>query len=963
MALHFRCICDLFEQLSPSRKPDERDRIIQLWFHRHNPQILRQGSGALALLSCLFPEKRADRVYGLREVKLEGIIVKAAGLGRTRVSELRHLQESQRIDFASAVERVLAATDDDQESTHSLTIMDVDRTLDRVAAMCPFSAPKLRAMVGELNGDPIDELVQIFRRLHSVEAKWFIRLILKDLRPTELLPTVILSQFHFLMPDLLQIRATLADALELLGGDAIRQMPPCPTPDIQKQLKKSISLVIRPRVGTMIGLQPFQKARSLKHCCQLAGHKEVSVERKYDGEYCQIHVWMVRGEPRITIYSKCGRDSTKDREGLHDTIRQCLGIGTTMCKFKQQCVLAGELLVWNDRMRQIMPFYKIRRYVSREGRQLGCGRDSPPCEDEHLMIMFYDLLILDDLLCVYEPHTVRRRRLWATIHRIPGRADIGHRVKIDLRQVDGATRLGEEMAFTIARGWEGLVVKDCEAPYMSIYSGVQQIKLKKDYIPGLGDSADLLVVGGRYDRKEIWAQREKGISWTTFYLACLINKEAVLHSEVKPIFRMVASVTRPCLSVADLRHLNHYGQLHQIPFAQPSPEMEVQIGPAHPSGPTELFVEPLVVEVVGAGFDRLANQRILTLRFPRIVKIHRDRTFEDSLDFAEYQRLAQESMTLTAEEDAGGQRQTARASSPLQRLEPACSTSTPSIDSGTETDGNDENGTSEDENRDETLSGSSCQRQVAKRPRSPEHFPNLAAACKKMKKSSTSKSEKVRSDGETTPASVRQTTNQILNDDIGETCNLPPPLVAHNVSLDVRAMVSQEYESSIHVGFGLSLRNIVTPILLDESLSGLWSESGQELLRLCTQCPLPLTHNKHVVLNHYACQHTISAGNEDRMMATHVVLVHWPSMDMVLAGINPWLRRLESKMQLFPPQACWNIIFLQWKALGSLKEDLAESSHILTEFLQGYIVYNDGSLGLFGRGPGVPRGSVTFDSS
>ena len=89
------------------------------------------------------------------------------------------------------------------------------------------------------------------------------------------------------------------------------------------------------------------------------------------------------------------------------------------------------------------------------------------------MIMFYDLLILDDLLCVHEPHTVRRRRLWATVHRIPGRSDIGHRVKIDLRLVDGATRLGEEMASAIARGWEGLVVKDCEALYLLVYGAVQ----------------------------------------------------------------------------------------------------------------------------------------------------------------------------------------------------------------------------------------------------------------------------------------------------------------------------------------------------------------------------------------------------------------------------------------------------------------------------------------------------------
>jgi DNA ligase-4 len=83
--------------------------------------------------------------------------------------------------------------------------------------------------------------------------------------------------------------------------------------------------------------------------------------------------------------------------------------------------------------------------------------------------MFYDLLILDDIICLNEPHSLRRRRLWGVVHRVLGRADIGTRVRIDLRPPDGAARLDEEMASAIARGWEGLVVKDCDAPYLSLH--------------------------------------------------------------------------------------------------------------------------------------------------------------------------------------------------------------------------------------------------------------------------------------------------------------------------------------------------------------------------------------------------------------------------------------------------------------------------------------------------------------
>lgn len=257
--------------MPPDRSTDDSD-------------ILRKGSGALALLSCLFPEKWADRVYGLREGKLEGIVVN--GLGHTRVSELRRLQEHERMDFASAVQQILATTDDDHEPIHPLTIVDMDHTLDHLAIMCPFSSRKLRASVGGVHGDPLDELLSIFRRLHSVETKWLIRLLLKDLRPAEISALLALRQFHFMVPDLLKIRTSLVDALEFLSCDVILQMPQSPTPGMEKQLKESALAEIQPLVETMIGLQPFQKARNIKHCCQLAANKVVSVEWKYDGEYC-----------------------------------------------------------------------------------------------------------------------------------------------------------------------------------------------------------------------------------------------------------------------------------------------------------------------------------------------------------------------------------------------------------------------------------------------------------------------------------------------------------------------------------------------------------------------------------------------------------------------------------------------------------------------------------------------------
>lgn len=44
----------------------------------------------------------------------------------------------------------------------------------------------------------------------------------------------------------------------------------------------------------------------------------------------------------------------------------------------------------------------------------------------------------------------------------------------------------------------------------------------------------------------------------------------------------------------------------------------------------------MMVEVVGARFNRPTNVRYLILRFPRIVKVYYNYSLDDTIDFIEY---------------------------------------------------------------------------------------------------------------------------------------------------------------------------------------------------------------------------------------------------------------------------------------------------------------------------------------
>ncbi len=91
MSFYFRHLCELFDTIdgSGTKSPGNISVVIRTWFDEHDADIPRHGPGAVAFLSCLFPERRPDRVLGVHKSDLERIIQSAHGLGQTRMNELQ----------------------------------------------------------------------------------------------------------------------------------------------------------------------------------------------------------------------------------------------------------------------------------------------------------------------------------------------------------------------------------------------------------------------------------------------------------------------------------------------------------------------------------------------------------------------------------------------------------------------------------------------------------------------------------------------------------------------------------------------------------------------------------------------------------------------------------------------------------------------------------------------------------
>src|ERR1051326_3344307 len=159
MPFPFRLLCDLLNKLDWARTKRASSkantdttyaRITTAWLEKHRQIIPRAGPEVVAFLSCVFPERRPDRVYELQEKRLEPIIQHAQCLGATRLEILRNWRTKNGSDFASCVERVISQTDAEPKPGPEVSLEDIDETLDQIAAASPFSSFDLRERVKAL---------------------------------------------------------------------------------------------------------------------------------------------------------------------------------------------------------------------------------------------------------------------------------------------------------------------------------------------------------------------------------------------------------------------------------------------------------------------------------------------------------------------------------------------------------------------------------------------------------------------------------------------------------------------------------------------------------------------------------------------------------------------------------------------------------------------------------------------
>ena len=219
----------------------------------------------------------------------------------------------------------------------------------------------------------------------------------------------------------------------------------------------------------------------------------IAVERKYDGQRAAIHR-TASGEVRI--FSRKNDDMTAKYPDVVEYVNAAAPRGVAFC-LDAEIVPVGE-----DNKPRAFQELSTRKRVDVAAAVV--GRTSPRGA--------FDLLWLGAEDITSRPLVERRRALKAAFgpsSRDVCYADDGCADVADLMAEDVEETIMSALHDAVDAGTEGLMLKRLDAPYEFSTGSTRSnawVKLKKDYLDGLGDSFDLVVIGGwrGQGRKNKW---------------------------------------------------------------------------------------------------------------------------------------------------------------------------------------------------------------------------------------------------------------------------------------------------------------------------------------------------------------------------------------------------------------------------------------------------------------------------